>query len=116
MAANPVCLNFQHTPILCDFGHILLMEANGDLSPLDIPALNNVLSLCIKGDLPSLRKLANPTDRSRAASAARFILRKHDFAVGREASRQECYNSMVQSSVAQLHWIPPTNKNKELAS
>lgn len=99
MAANQFSLK-------CDFGHILLMEANGDLSPLDIPALNHLLQLCISNDLPAIRSLAIPTNRSRSASAARFILRKHDFNIARETSIREAKEQAAAQQANQQRHSP----------
>jgi hypothetical protein len=67
------------TPLLCNFVHILLMEANGDLSPLDIPALESIYDLCMKGDTQALNQLSDNHPSHRIRATARFILRKHHF-------------------------------------
>jgi hypothetical protein len=75
--------------IRADYVRIILMEANGDCSPLDIPALERLMMACIIADLPTIQVQASPTNRSRAASAARFILRKHEFATARHDSETQ---------------------------
>lgn len=89
MAANSLVQNSPSTPLRCDFAHICLMEANGDLSPLDIPKLAHLLNLCIQGDINEITNLAHPSNRSRAAIAARYILRKHQFALDLEHNTRE---------------------------
>ncbi len=71
--------------IRADYIRIILMEANA-CQTLDIPALELLMTACIIGDEQTVRLQAAPTRTTRAAQAARFIMRKHDFATRRQES------------------------------
>ncbi len=74
--------------IRADYIRIILMEANS-AAPLDIKSLELLMHACVLSDLATIEKQAEPKYTTRAAQAARFILRKHQFASRRQESETQ---------------------------
>jgi hypothetical protein len=80
--------NPTRTRVEANFVDILLKAANADLSPRDLPALANLMKLCMKGDLDGLARFETHPN-PRISGEARFIMREHKFAVARRAAMHE---------------------------
>lgn len=77
--------NSARTRIEANYVDILLKAANADLSPRDLPALSNLMQLCMRGDVQGLERFeAHPNPR--ISGEARHIMREHKFAVARRAA------------------------------
>ena len=91
LSSNPVRRRIE-----ANFVGILLKAANADLSPRDIPALENLMRLCMKGDLNGLERFTTHPN-PRISSEARHILREHKFGLSR-----------IAATAAQRHQAQPT--------